>query len=948
MNGLAVALVWYVVQVTLVVSAASLVYLLVRRWGPELGSRLVVATLLCIPMMGLGMLSPWPNWQMLSARWSSPSELAHTDSPSVRGLDDGAREARDAASDRRVTSRASSGGEGRANVSSDESASLAWRAFGQAFWKEMAALQQSPDAPTVRPYWLWVVPAVVVAGMMLGLIRLGFGLVCVDRLRKSSVPIPDAGLNEQLDVVVAQLACARKIELRESPRLGSPATVGWRRPLVLLPAEWRTWNEEERLAVLAHEVAHVRHHDYFTWFVAQVSVLPAFCHPLVHWLSRCLRLDQELLADAAAASVAGGRLVYLQSLARLALRTDDQAIAWPARTFLPTRKTFLRRLEMLRSKNSSPRLVPPFVRGFAWMVVVTTAIAAVGLRGVGEPEAALAQKPAAPPVPSDRPAGALTIPAAGAPAGAGDIGAGPALGAGPAFDVGGGLAPAQADRFRLSYIPRDAVAVIAVRPQSLLGDAVNPEMVQMLKMMGETLHWNLRQIRDAYLVVLPPPAFHQGPAMIVKATSEGDAQEILKLTQPTQQKLEYAGLDYYRCANQRSFVAQVEPDTILFAESESVVRLMLAAGAKGAERASWATIWHQQDGALKFVFQPMALGPMWKNAPDPRFQLLAKVKRFSGRVQRVDQVTEQFLDLRVVAECLNPEDASRIRESVEGSRGELQNALSAARQQVASSTIPNGPATIQMMDLADEWLERAQVETNQNYVVVAAQGDAQEAIPMLVKTLFPAMLAAREAAEQSQSVNNLKQLALAMHNYAGAYGDFPPAVLYHENGTPRSWRVEMLPYLEEVTLYQEYRKDEPWDSEHNKTVLAKMPSVFRSPGSDDNTKNSSYFVLTGEGTIFGKKEGTKFQEILDGTSNTILIVEAAREIPWTKPEDIPFNPQGELPKLGGFREGIFALAMADGSVRALPVNLDPATIRALIQMNDGQVITHDDLNAVSR
>lgn len=928
MNDLAVALVWYVVQVTLVATVASLVYLGVRRWGPELGSRLLVATLLCIPLLGVTMLSPWPNWQLVNARWTTtgdhrvpqngrPTSASHEEVAGDKGV------ASTADGARRVTS------------SRDEDAAVAWRAFGQAFWTELEAMQQTPTGATTRPSWLWFVPTVVAAGMLVGLVRLVFGVICVSRLRKASVPIGDAKLNEQLDVVVAQLVCPRKIGLLECPHLVSPATIGWRRPLVLLPAQWRTWNDEERLAVLAHEVAHVRHHDYFTWFVAQVSVLPAFCHPLVHWLSRCLRLDQELLADAAAASVAGGRWVYVQSLAQLALRTDDRTLAWPARTFLPTRKTFLRRLEMLRSKHSSPRLAPPIVRGFAWMVVITTAIAALGLRGVSEPKVALAQKPPSAPVPTGAPAAGA---GEGLQGGAG-VGTGSALGGGGAI----GIDPGQADRLRLSYIPRDAVAVIAARPQSLLGATADPEMIQMFETMAKKLQWDVRQIRDFYLVVLPPPAFDRGPAMIVKTASEADARAIFNLWQPSSEKFEYAGLTYYRCENRGAFVAQVEPETILYADSEPVIRLMLAAGTKGAERASWASTWHQQDGELKFVFQPMAMKAMWKNAPDPRFQMLAKVKSLTGRLKRTDQVTEQFLDLRVVAECLNPQDAASLRDTAEGSRVELQNALSATRQQIASSTIPNGPATIQLMDLADEWLEHVQLDTNQNYAVASVQGSAQEAIPMLVKTLFPASLAAREAAQQAHSSNNLKQLALAMHNYAATYGDFPPAVLYHANGTPRSWRIEMLPYLEEVTLYQAYRKDEPWDSEHNKTVLAKMPSVFRSPGGDENTKNSSYFVLTGEGTIFGRKEGTKFQEILDGTSNTILIVEAAREIPWTKPEDIPFIAQGDLPKLGGFRKDVFGVAMADGSVRALPINFDPAILRALIQMNDGQVISLDSL-----
>ena len=161
--------------------------------------------------------------------------------------------------------------------------------------------------------------------------------------------------------------------------------------------------------------------------------------------------------------------------------------------------------------------------------------------------------------------------------------------------------------------------------------------------------------------------------------------------------------------------------------------------------------------------------------------------------------------------------------------------------------------------------------------------------------------------------NNLKQLALAMHNYHDVNKHFPPAVLIGPDGkTPHSWRVELLPFLDANDLYKQYRMDEPWDSENNKQVLEQIPACLRNPYDDPKSTNSGYYVLVGPGTIFEGKDGIKIQDITDGTSNTLMVVEAKRNIPWTKPDDISFNPEKPLPELGGFEKGHFATALADG------------------------------------
>jgi prepilin-type processing-associated H-X9-DG protein len=212
----------------------------------------------------------------------------------------------------------------------------------------------------------------------------------------------------------------------------------------------------------------------------------------------------------------------------------------------------------------------------------------------------------------------------------------------------------------------------------------------------------------------------------------------------------------------------------------------------------------------------------------------------------------------------------------------------------------------------------------------------------------PVALMRRPVGKAAQTRDNLKQLMLAMHNYHDVHGHFPPAVVMGPDGkTPHSWRVEVLQTLgpdgehwkQNVALFKQYRLDEPWDSENNKKVLAQMPEVFRSPYDDPKSTSSGYYALVGPGTMFEGTEGIRIQNVTDGTSNTLMIVEAKRNIPWTKPEDIPFDPEKPLPQLGGFVEGGFNCAFADGSARSFETARVKDDLKWLIMRNDGHVIS---------
>ncbi len=195
------------------------------------------------------------------------------------------------------------------------------------------------------------------------------------------------------------------------------------------------------------------------------------------------------------------------------------------------------------------------------------------------------------------------------------------------------------------------------------------------------------------------------------------------------------------------------------------------------------------------------------------------------------------------------------------------------------------------------------------------------------------------------SANKMKQLMLAMHNFHSVNRLFPAAAVYDKKGKALlSWRVLLLPYLEEGDLFKEFHLDEPWDSAHNKTLLAKMPKVYAPVRGPSKGKNVTFYqVFKGKGAAFEGVEGIGYAEFTDGTSNTIAIIEAGEAVPWTKPADLAYDANKPLPKLGGlFKEGINA-AFADGSVHWLKKDFDEPTMRAVITRNGGEIVDPDKL-----
>jgi hypothetical protein len=188
----------------------------------------------------------------------------------------------------------------------------------------------------------------------------------------------------------------------------------------------------------------------------------------------------------------------------------------------------------------------------------------------------------------------------------------------------------------------------------------------------------------------------------------------------------------------------------------------------------------------------------------------------------------------------------------------------------------------------------------------------------------------------------MRQMMLALLNLESADASFPPHAIYSADGNPLlSWRVKILLYIEEMALYKQFKLDEPWDSPHNRALIARMPQVYRNPNLPLEPGKTHYLAVVGEPCIFnGTATGTKLRQITDGLSQTIMLVEASPDqaVEWTKPDDLEYDASNPNAGIGGIRPGGWQAAFADGSVQMISDMVDPAQLKAMFTRAGGEVI----------
>lgn len=888
MNTFGLAIAWSAMQITLIGFLTAILYFGARRFGPRLAATTAFFGLSMMALTVILSFSPWPSWTV-----GIPSDF----------------ELGSSHNDETTESRTADHGV-PANVSQ-----VNWLSVVRQVWmaelaqSDTRAAQSATEFGTRRSMkrmeWRWstIIAILFILAILIGAFRLLCGLVAARRYGQDSVVLDNGEVAETVDILKARLKCHVAVEVHEHATLTSAATIGWWRPIILLPPAWRSWQSRELKVVLAHELAHIHHCDFVSWVSAQAFVAVQFFHPLAHWLAARLRLEQELAADSVAADLAGGRDVYLASLADLALRQDNDRLSWSAQAFLPTRKSFLRRIEMLRDKrrgsDRGQRRLRPVVMG----ILLLFSAAIVGWR---QPQIISIASPVS-----------------------------------AAEDAEPSLVTTTNDAdFSLAYVPRDAVGVAAIRPNRLLR---RPEFAELRDILNEVKQqrndMDIEQIEAARFLLL---------------TSNRDG-----VTEPggVGILLQFVGSESYSTAafveevenfvdrtvsktSNGMYATKVDDRTLLLANDLPTLRRMIIAGEEGPVNESWVDDWKpnarkdavavvniarlkpillslEDRGSGKqssFVETLRMIGPIWK---DSRYAVMAAAmnESLTGEVQI----------------ATNDEKAA---DSVQNTLSALmtlgRNMLSNTRDTASRRGSKQDVAVMRLVDLSESIMDTLKIR-KRNSRIVAELSASRSSVQKLAGAVTPAIVAAREAARRTQDINSAKQIMLAFLNYEAVNKRFPTAAMVGPDGkTVHSWRVAILPFLEQADLYDQYRLDEPWDSPHNKKMLAKMPNVFRSAQAPSDSTNSSFFVFTGKNSVFDGNKTLRMADITDGLSKTLFIVEAKRDVPWTKPEDIPFDPSKPLPKLSGHNQAGNIIGMGDGAVRFLSNDIDAETVKNLI------------------
>lgn len=219
-----------------------------------------------------------------------------------------------------------------------------------------------------------------------------------------------------------------------------------------------------------------------------------------------------------------------------------------------------------------------------------------------------------------------------------------------------------------------------------------------------------------------------------------------------------------------------------------------------------------------------------------------------------------------------------------------------------------------------------------------------------------------------QCANNLKQIAIALHNYHDVFKSFPPAYISDDDGRPmHSWRVLILPFVEQQALYEKYDFNEPWDGPNNRLLLSQIPWVYRCPTCETryhgNSTFTSYQAVVGKETVWPKDRACRISEIIDGPARTALVLEVSDvNTPWMSPQDISYDKAIDLlsSRTADFDTGHITQsffyewangrnsAFVDGSVHFLHGSIDRDAATQFLEIEDGQSLDTARLDGIGQ
>jgi hypothetical protein len=495
----------------------------------------------------------------------------------------------------------------------------------------------------------------------------------------------------------------------------------------------------------------------------------------------------------------------------------------------------------------------------------------------------------------------------------------------------------------LALVPRDALGFASVRLAELwsqeglkdAGKLIVAQEPSVLQNLEKALGVAPDRIERLTIVFLRVPApREEGPPMVflVTTTRPYDRKAVLAEVLAGAKEREHAGKVIY-VADSRA-VHLINAGTYVVGDLANVFKFLDAGGNKGEgplAQALAAAGKHHVAGGLRPRAILDALGAQVPKEIEPFLPLLQAHVLSAA----IDFGKETRAEVHLV--CAGESEA---RDAVTAARAGVtivRDQLPEMEKSLERMTV-KPVAFLKVLKAFGSGLKEAPIEAAGSTATLTLTVKADLATVGLA--LVEYVQKSYQAYQRITSANNLKQMVLATINLADTNGGvMPAAAIYDKDGKPLlSWRVAILPYIEQEALYKEFHLDEPWDSEHNKKLLPKMPKVYLRLGADPKETKTHYRVFHGPGAAYEGTKGRRYPaDFIDGTSNVILIVEAEEGVPWTKPDELPFDPKKDLPKLGFKDSYYFQVAFADGSVRVVTKKVEKDAVKAYVQRASGEV-----------
>ncbi len=511
------------------------------------------------------------------------------------------------------------------------------------------------------------------------------------------------------------------------------------------------------------------------------------------------------------------------------------------------------------------------------------------------------------------------------------------------------IASAQ-DASLLEHVPGDAVAVLSVYPKDIAALTEFELFPREVVTAAALKEWNIDPFEaEKALVVIgkftdeePPPMF-----MVLRFPTAPAAKKVFSGQRVSAKPEKLGAKDLFHTSVEIDLL-MLDEKTVAIGPPKAIV--WMATATEGAAAKPFLDL--LKKGPKKHLSFAAHLEPVrpivakaFTELPPPLDELTSAVK--------LTRFAEMHIDLSLAGEwgatlhAFNEKDAAALKAVVDKQIDFAAKVVRGQLPQAAASQDPVqqawggylGRATQKILELTTPKVSGGELSLSlkNDRTLTAVVG-------VLASTAAPAMISASANAARLQDQNRLKQQLLAMHNYHDTYRSFPLRASVTDAGKPLlSWRVQILPFIEQQALYEQFHLDEPWDSEHNKKLIDKMPDVFRSKGDAPGVTTTRFQVFVGNGALLDGEEAVGFANVTDGSSNTIAVVQTAKAkaVPWTKPDDFTLDDMKPLEGLVDAEAEGFHAAFADGSVQWIPAAVDAATLKALITRGGGEVVRID-------